>query len=261
MLVRITKEDPEKEECRESASVIRILPGLWRHSFDSRTSGLSSYNSELHHLPEFFDIPVPVDKNNYRILLMTDALAHYVIDMEERGMSVVNHLLSLSTQEDFARYVDRCRETGLANDDTTLVVVEIVNTTDSTPSDIKHGDFDGTKLPVIDDTHMLDRNAYDNDQDSLIQSNHPSLDRLPHALPSSSYKSTDAKTSISDIYSEHEPIDKKPSSRQACLPDFLSEKRPEKKTTKGEAHHSTNFAIEVIRQGSQRLKDLFRSQS
>lgn len=142
MLVRITKEDPDKEECRESPSVIRILPGLWRHSFDSRTSGLSSYNSELHHLPEFFDIPVPVDKNNYRILLMTDALAHYVIDMEERGMSVVNHLLTLGTQEEFARYVDRCRETGLANDDTTLVVVEITDTSDSSAFEKLQRDID-----------------------------------------------------------------------------------------------------------------------
>lgn len=170
MLVRITKKDPDKEECRESPSVIRILPGLWQHSFDSRTSGLSSYNSDLHHLPEFFGIPVPVDKNNYRILLMTDALAQYVIDMEKRGLSIVSHLLSLSTQEEFSRYVDRCRDTGLANDDTTLVVIAITDTADSSAFEKEQRDIDCTQSFPINDLREEEGSVDVIIQDSSYQS-------------------------------------------------------------------------------------------
>jgi hypothetical protein len=202
MLVRITKKDPDKEECCESPSVIRILPGLWQHSFDSRTSGLSSYNSDLHHLPEFFGIPVPVDKNNFRILLMTDALAHYVIDMEKRGVSVVNHLLSLSTQEEFARYVDRCRETGLANDDTTLVVIEITDAADSSAFEKVQRDIDCTQLFPVNDLREEEGFVDAIIQDSSHQSPQLPGNLSPLALSPDSVGTAETEPTSSEIYAK-----------------------------------------------------------
>jgi len=203
MLVRITKEDPKKENCCEAPSIIRIFPGLWHHSFDSRTSGLSSYNSDFHHLPEFFDIPVPVEKSDYRILLMTDALAHFVIDMEEKGMSILSSLLSLSTQEEFAQYVDECRKTGLANDDTTLVVVEITDTADSSALGMGQGGIDHLRSLAITDPQVQERFVDAIHQDSVCQLQ-SSVDPLPLALPPSSLDAVEANTIISEIHSKQE---------------------------------------------------------
>jgi hypothetical protein len=203
ILVRITKEDPTKEACCEAPSIIRIFPGLWQHSFDSRTTGLSSYNSDFHHLPEFFRIPIPVEKNDYRILLMTDALAHYVIDMEGKGLSILSSLLSLSTQEEFAQYIDISREAGLANDDTTLVVVEISDTADFSALDIGQRDIDRSRSLVIADPQVHERLADAINQDSVCQLQ-PSVDPLPLALPRSSLGAAEVNTFGSEIDSKQE---------------------------------------------------------
>jgi hypothetical protein len=204
MLVKLAPMDLDSKGCQEDHSIIRIFPGLWQHSFDSRTTGLSSYNSEINHNPEFFDIPVPADKDDYRILLMTDALAHYVIDMESKGTSIINSLISLGTPEEFAQYIDECRETGLANDDTTLIIVEIADNADS--SDHENGQ-EYIDCPISSTSHDLQvkQELVDAENESSIHhSLQPSVNPLPLALTSSSPKSPENRPTDSDVCREQE---------------------------------------------------------
>lgn len=204
MLVRITKETTDNEGFREAISIIRTFPGLWKHSFDSRTTGLSSYNSDLNHLPEFFQIPVPLEKNKYRILLMTDALAQYVLDREGEGTSIIHTLLSIGTQEEFAQYIDKCRETGLANDDTTLVVVEVTDSKVSSELGMRQDNIGRINSIPIDDPQVHEECANDTNQDPPYQSLQPSLVELPHALPPSTLRAEEAKTSASEIHNQQD---------------------------------------------------------
>jgi hypothetical protein len=204
MLVKQSPIDPDSEGCQEDHSITRIFPGLWRHSFDSRTTGLSSYNSESNHLPEFFHIPVPVGKEDYRILLMTDALAHYVIDMEHKGMSIISSLMSLSSQEEFAQYIDECRKTGLANDDATLVIVEITDIENSSELEKEQGGIDHTTSSTTHDLQVREELVDAVKETSIRHSLQPSVNPLPLALPSSSLKSLENRSTDSDVHIEHE---------------------------------------------------------
>lgn len=204
MLVKQSPIDPDSEGYQGDYSIIRIFPGLWQHSFDSRTTGLSSYNSESNHLPEFFHIPVPAGKEDYRILLMTDALAHYVIDMEHRGMSIISSLMSLSTEEEFTQYIDECRKTGLANDDATLVIVEITDSANSSELEKEQGGIDHTTSLTTHDLQASEELVDAVKESSIRHSLQPSVNPLPLALPSSSLKSPENRSTDSDVHIEHE---------------------------------------------------------
>lgn len=205
MLVKLAPMDLDSKGCQEDHSIIRIFPGLWQHSFDSRTTGLSSYNSELNHHPEFFDIPVPAGKEDYRILLMTDALAHYVIDMENKGMSIINSLISLSTPEEFAQYIDKCRETGLANDDATLIIVEIADSAGCSELEKGQGDINCSRSLAID--NMQDEEEFVDAKDVHLASVslQPSVDPLQLPLLPGSVGADEAKPASTDINTKQEP--------------------------------------------------------
>lgn len=204
MLVKQTQIDQCNLEYPRGNSIIRIFPGLWQHSFDSRTSGLSSYNSESHHLPEFFDIPIPADKEDYRILLMTDALADYVIKMERKGMSVLSSLLSIGNQDDFARYITESRETGLANDDVTLVIVEIANVDEPlAPIDILKN-IEDTISSIADSQQAEEEHVDTSNESSGYQPLQPYLEPLPLALPPGSNRTMENRSPETNIHNRQE---------------------------------------------------------
>lgn len=127
MLVRLKPASQKQDTQTRLASIDRIFPGKWEHSFSSRTIGLSSYKQDHPHMPEFFDIPIPNNNDSYRILLMTDALAEYTLKLESDGLPFISRLISLASESRFAEYIAECRKHGLANDDTSLLVAKIVS--------------------------------------------------------------------------------------------------------------------------------------
>jgi hypothetical protein len=103
----------------------RIIPGLWNPSFSNRTEGLSSYQTESPWYPEFFEIPIRPNKKASWIFMMTDALAAYTLNAEKNGNSILPRLTRLATPDEFKELVDKLRDDGLANDDTTLVTIQL----------------------------------------------------------------------------------------------------------------------------------------
>ncbi len=125
LLIKHAAIDSAETGHSNSFTIVRAFPGLWRNTFSNNTIGLSSYTSYIAHMPEFFDVPIPQDGESYLIVLMTDAMAEYVMKKEMEGSSVVSELLALKNDEQFFEYVSAARNHGLANDDTTLVIAGI----------------------------------------------------------------------------------------------------------------------------------------
>lgn len=179
MLVRLIP-DPHKPDAESrQASIIRLFPGTWQHSFGSQTNGLSSYKQGNPHLPEFFDIPIPDDSESYRILLMTDALAEYTLKMESKGLAFITKLLSLNSEIEFAECISECRINGLANDDTSLLIAKIISQSDLLHLSEHLSDLNDGILEHP--SSLLESSKPDN---SLIPLSGSSLQSLP-ALPSS----------------------------------------------------------------------------
>lgn len=108
-----------------AARINRIIPSLWNPSFSNLTECLSSYYTESPCHPEFFEIPIKTNKQSSLILMMTDALAAYTLDSEKIGNSILPKLVNITSANDFKILVNELRSNGLANDDTTLLSIEI----------------------------------------------------------------------------------------------------------------------------------------
>ena len=107
-------------------SIERIFPGLWSPNFSNRTEGLSSYNTDTEHKPEFFEIPIraSVDSSIW-MLMMSDALASYSYEAERKGSSILSDLVQLSSPAQFEQFVNELRANGMGNDDTSLLCIQV----------------------------------------------------------------------------------------------------------------------------------------
>jgi hypothetical protein len=107
-------------------AIERIFPGLWNPNFSNRTEGLSSYYADTEHKPEFFEIPIcPSVGSSIWILMMSDALAKYTYKAERKGSSILSDLVQLSSPAQFEQLVSELRASGMDNDDTSLLCIQV----------------------------------------------------------------------------------------------------------------------------------------
>lgn len=60
-----------------------------------------------------------------QIVICTDAVAAYLLRCEETELPQWNELIIVQTLQEFAAWVEKARDTGMRNDDSTVAIVRV----------------------------------------------------------------------------------------------------------------------------------------
>lgn len=231
-LVRIYTEKVSSPQ-RSGVILERIIPGLWRPDFSNRTEGLCSYAEIYDSKPEFFGIPIKCsDDSQLVILIMSDALASYALAAQYRDESILPVLAEMTSSDQFETLVTHLRSIGLANDDTSLLSIQVEpdlsNCSRNNLDQLGHGDLDESRTlmsplphPLIHSPEhsSLPSNDLEEATQNLDSDGHSTADIRPliaSELPPSFSRDTDTNSPSNPKVQDDEQRAPSPS-----LPDFI----------------------------------------